>query len=81
MMNYDQLDYLETEFNIKQKYRKLRGGYDQFTPQELERIPSLRLHLKNAVMHYVLEQRTYMKNNALFKILSDGVSRISKTKR
>ena len=35
MMNFDQLDFLETEFNIKQKYRKLRGGYDQFTPQEL----------------------------------------------
>ena len=81
MMNFDEFDYLETEFNIKQKYKKLRGGYDQFTEEELERIPQLRLHLKNAVMHYVLEQRIYMKNNALFKILAEGVSRISKQKR
>ena len=81
MMNFDEFDYLETEFNIKQKYKKLRGGYDQFTAEELERIPQLRLHLKNAVMYYVLEQRIYMKNNALFKILAEGVSRISKQKR
>ena len=81
MMNFDEFDYLETEFNIKQKYKNLRGGYDQFTEEELERIPQLRLHLKNAVMYYVLEQRIYMKNNALFKILAEGVSRISKQKR
>lgn len=80
-MNFDEFDYLETEFNIKKKYKKLRGGYDQFTEEELERIPQLRLHLKNAVMHYVLEQRIYMKNNALFKILAEGVSRISKQKK
>ena len=72
------IDYQETQFDFREKYRKFSRGIDVLSDEELERVPSLRLMLKNAVMHKVLELRFKHKANNLNKILMKGVERMMK---
>lgn len=69
----DPIDYQETQFDFREKYKKFSRGIDVLSDAELERIPSLRLMLKNAVMHKVLERRFTNKSNDLLEILKNGV--------
>ena len=59
------LDYQETQFDFRDKYKKFSRGIDVLSDEELERVPRLRLMLKNAVMHKILELRFKSKSNNL----------------
>ena len=72
------IDYQETQFDFRQKYKKFSRGIEVLSDEELERVPHLRLMLKNAVMHKVLELRFKSKANNLMKILMKGVEKMMK---
>ena len=59
------LDYQETQFDFRDKYKKFSRGIDVLSDEELERVPRLRLMLKNAVMHKILYLRFKYKSNNL----------------
>lgn len=52
MLNLNPLDYQEMNFKFEEKYRL---KYGNLTEEELEKVPKLRLMLKNAVLHHLFE--------------------------
>ena len=54
MLNLNPLDYQEMNFKFEENYRLT---YGDLTQEELEKVPKLRLMLKNAVLHHLLELR------------------------
>ena len=52
MLELEPLDYEEVNWSFEQAYPDL--DKKSVTAEQLERVPRLRLHLKNAVMHFLI---------------------------
>jgi len=72
MNEVDPLDYLEVNFNIKEKYAVL-PGIARLSRSELERVPHLRLIMKNAVLHHLAKVRQRTRTNPLSDILMQAL--------
>ena len=66
MMDLQACDYIETNCNLTQKYSQRR--VDMLTDDERERLPSLRLLLKNTGLHYLNQVRLRQKHNSIVAI-------------
>lgn len=58
----------------------MRGGQDAFTDEEQKRVPELRVALKNAVLHHLIDLRRKNSVNSLCTILKKGVKKMIKIK-
>ena len=81
MLSIDPLDYQETQFNFREKYKKFRHGFETISEDQIARVPHLRLFLKNAIMHSVAELRFKSKRNSLMKVLKKGVKKMIEKKK
>lgn len=66
MLDRDHCDYIETNCRLTQKFTQRR--IDSLTPDEVERLPALRLILKNATLHYLSVMRKNNEHNSVSKI-------------
>jgi len=56
MLDLEPLDYNEVNFKFEENYI-LRVGETELTQEERDKVPHLRLILKNAVLHHLFQQR------------------------
>ena len=54
MLDLDPLDYTEVYFKTEEKYDLHPHFLKSLRQEQLEKIPKLRLLLKNAVMHHMI---------------------------
>ena len=66
MLDLEPCDYIETNCRLTQKFTQRR--IDMLSPDEIERLPALRLLLKNATLHYLSTIRKKRKYNNISKI-------------
>lgn len=67
LLDLNMLDYHETNFVFEEKVDM--QPHLHFTPEEKKRVPELRLMLKNAVLHYLQQNRKIHENNSIVYIL------------
>lgn len=65
------LDYLETDFNFEEKYP---GMTEHIAKADMEKVPKLRLTLKNAVLHTLVHQRNQQRQNSLKEMISNAMN-------
>ncbi len=76
MLDLDMLDYQETQFNFEEKI----PSDVNLTAAEIKKVPELRLRLKNAVMHFLMQKRKQSKQSSLIQILEGAAEAIKKKK-
>lgn len=76
MQDINVLDYQETNFNIADK---IPAQLD-LTEAEIKKVPVLRLQMKNAVMHYLLQRKKLNQQNSLIKILELAAKEVHRKK-
>ncbi len=77
MLDLNMLDYQETKFNFETKI----PSDIKLTPAEKKKVPELRLMLKNAVMHYLMQGRKDGHQSSLVQILDMAAKTIRKKKQ
>ena len=66
MFDLEPCDYIEANCRLNQKFSQRR--IDLLTPDEIQRLPTLRLLLKNATLHYLAIIRKKSKHNTISKV-------------
>ena len=78
MMDLNLLDYHEVDFNFEEKVQL--APHVELTADEKKRVPELRLILKNAVLHYLSQNRKKQGSNSLSSILQMAAIKEKKKK-
>ena len=73
LLDLEPLDYTEVYFKVEEKYDLPLYIMKSLKQDNLSKIPRLRLMLKNAVMHYLIQQRKKLKMSSLSAALKKNL--------
>ena len=76
LLDLNPIDIIETNFVVDEKYEL--PPHVRVSNEEMKRIPSLRMALKNAVMHYIITGRKDKGGSSLTKLLENNAENARK---